>query len=403
MATKSLRRAPSSRTATKTMLATMVFRSLRNNMRISVWTLLTLATCAALVTLFTTITFEVHAKMDHALRRLGANAVAYPMARGNTDWTAFEQMAQSQGVPFVRLGVRVGLIKESPVAIVAANAQALRKLTPYWAVSGKRPSAPGECLVGRHAAEVLGLKPGQNVNVEWPDGSPATSLSVVGIVESGDEDDDRVFVSRQATAQVKPQSRTRASALLSPPEQLRRQAGPSDFRYALLSLAGGESAIARVEKAMAAMSSNIEVKPLRQIVRGEKHVLDKIEVLCLTALGAVLALTALGVSASMLARVVERKKEFALLQALGAHRRSVVKFLLAESVAVGGIAAVAGFALGTLLAALVMWQVFQVRVSPHGLAFAAALVVTTAVALLAGAIACQRILRLQPAAVLKGE
>jgi putative ABC transport system permease protein len=215
------------------------------------------------------------------------------------------------------------------------------------------------------------------VNIAWPGDGRTSSLVVVGVVESGDEDDDRVF--------------TVASA------------GPSDFSYALLCIPGGEAAIARIQTAIAVTSPRIEVKPLRQIVHGEEHVADKIRTLCLTGLSAVLALSALGVCASMLARVVERKKEFALLQALGAHRRSVVKFLLAESATLAGIAAVAGFIFGTLLADLVMRQIFRVAVSPHGLAFAAALVVTTAVALLAGAIACQRILRLQPAAVLKGE
>jgi putative ABC transport system permease protein len=417
MEIKSLRTA-TVRTATKTMLAMMVFRSLRNNLRISLWTLLTLATCAALVTLFTTVTLEIRSKMNHALRRLGANAVAYPMTRGNTDWTDFERVAQSRGVRFVRLSVRVGLIQESPVAIVVANAQALQELTPYWTVTGKRPGATNECLVGRHAAEVLGLKPGQRVNIEWPDGSRPISLAVVGVAESGDEDDDRVFTvsscdaSSQSVSATPPsreetkrrvafagQSGDEGSPLLS---ATRASQPPSDFSYALLSVAGDGAAIAKIQGALAT-SSDIEVKPLRQIVRGEEHVLGKIRILCLTVLGAVLALTALGVSASMLARVVERKKEFALLQALGAQRRSVVKFLLAESATVGGLAAVAGFVLGTLLGALVMWQIFRVTISPHVLAFAAALVVTTAVALLAGAIACQRILRLQPAAVLKGE
>lgn len=377
MEIKSLRTATNLPTATKTMFATMVLRSLRNNIRIFLWTLLTLATCAALVTVFTTITVEVHSKMSQALRRLGANAVAYPLAHEAADWTDLEREAKSRSVRLVRLAVRVGLIKESPAAIVAANPQALQELTPYWAVSGKRPGAPGECLVGRHAAEVLELKIGQSVNIAWPDEGQTTSLVVTGIVESGDEDDERVFTVVQT--------------------------GPSDFSYALLSIPGGEAAVARIQTAMTATSSHIEVKPLRQIVRGEEHVADKVRTLFLTALGAVLVLTALGVCASMLARVVERKKEFALLQALGAHRGSVVKFLLAESATVGGIATVVGFVFGTMLANLVMQQIFRVSVSPHGLAFAAALVVTTAVALLAGAIACRRILRLQPAAVLKGE
>ncbi len=360
-----------------TLLATMVLRSMWNNPRVSAWTLLTLATCAALVTVFATIGIEVRARMSRALRDVGANAVAYPAGRGKSDWERFERAARSQGVRFARLTVRVGLIAERPVGIVAGDPQALLELTPYWAVTGERAWAPGEGLVGRRVAEALGLHIGQTVRIDWPAGGQPSSLAVAGIVEAGDEDDDRVFI--------------------APPT------GPGDFTYALLSDSDGESGIARLQAALTATPLRIDVRPLRQIVHGEERVLDTVSVLGLAALAAVLALTALGVSASMLARVVERRKEFALLQALGAHRTSVVKFLLAEAATLGGVASLGGFALGTLLAAFVVRQVFDVSISPHALAFAAALVVTTAVALLAGAIACRRMLGLQPAVALRGD
>ncbi len=361
----------------RTMLAVMILRSLWNNLRVTAWTLLTLATCAALVTLFTTITLEVRAKMRETLHGLGANAVASPVARTEADWPQFERVARNQGIRFARLTVHVGLMKESPVAVIAGDPRALQELTPYWVVTGKRPESPQECLVGRHVAETLGLKVGEEVNIEWPAGGSHAAYSVAGIVESGDEDDERVFVYPLAN--------------------------PGELSYALVSAQGGEAAIVRLQEALAGTVAHVEIKPLRQILHGEEHVLDKVRVLCLAALGAVLTLTALGVSASMLARVVERKKEFALLQALGAHKRTVVKFLLAESATVGGTAAVLGFGLGTLLAAAVVRQVFKVNITPHGLAFAAALAVTTTVALLAGTIASRRMLRLQPAAALKGE
>jgi len=361
----------------RTMLAAMIFRSLWNNLRITAWTLLTLATCAALVTLFTTITLEVRAKMSETLHGLGANAVASPVARTEADWMQFERAARSEGIRFVRLSVHVGLVKESPVAVIAGDVRALQELTPYWVVTGKRAEAPQECLVGRHVAESLAMKIGETVNIAWPAGGAPAAYTVSGIVESGDEDDERVFVSPIAS--------------------------PGDLNYALVSALGGEKAIARLQDALAGAAAHIEIKPLRQILHGEEHVLDKVRVLCLAALGAVLTLTALGVSASMLARVVERKKEFALLQALGAHKRAVVKFLLTESATVGGIAAVLGFGFGTALAAAVVRQIFNVNIAPHGLAFAAALAVTIAVALLAGMIASRRMLGLQPAAALKGE
>lgn len=359
------------------MLVTMVVRSLLNNARISVWTLVTLATCAALVTLFTTATFEVGRQMSAALRRAGANAVASPAAGTQADWSAFANLAREHGAKAAQLDVRVGMVKGNPVAVVAAEPKALQELTPYWAVTGRRATNPQECVVGRRAATALELKPGHTVSIEWPGQEQTMRATVTGIVETGDEDDDRLFVA----------------------EPLQRV----EFRYALLSVAGGEKEIDCLAQALAAARANVEIKPLRQILSGERHVLQKVNLLCVVSLWTVLALTALGVSASMLARVVERRKEFALLQALGAKRRSVVGFLLAESATLGVAAALAGFGVGTALAALVSHQIFHATVTPHGTAGLAALAATTLVALLAGGIACVRALRFQPAPALRGE
>ena len=359
------------------LLPTMVWRSLMNNARISAWMLVTLATCAALVTLFTTLSFEVRKKMSQTLRSLGANAVAYAEAQRPADWAAFERVTQDLNTNAVRLNARVGLVKETAVAIVSADPQRLEALTPYWAVTGRRAAAASECLVGRHVAEVLKLKPGEAVKIAWANGEPPSSLLIVGQVATGDEDDERIFVT----------------------PGLQR----GSFTYALLSVTGGEPALAQLQQALNAAHTGVQLKPLRQIFHGEEHVLDKVRILCLAALGAVLVLTALGVTASMLARVVERRKEFALLQAIGAHPRSVVKFLLAESAAIGGVAALAGYVAGTLLAVLVVRHIFNVSVMPHGLAFVAALGVTISVTLLAGGLACRRMLRFEPAAALKGE
>lgn len=359
------------------MLATMVVRSLLNNARISIWTLVTLATCAALVTLFTTAAFEVDRKMSAALRQVGANAVAHPANAAQADWTAFTNIARAHGASVALLSVRVGMVKGNPVAVVAADPEALRQLTPYWAVTGQRAATAQECVVGRRAAMALELKAGHQVSIEWPGQAQSSRFTVTGTMETGDEDDDRVFVT-------------------GPLEQ-------TEFRYALLSVAGGEEQIGRTAQALASASADVEIKPLRQILRGEQHVLEKVNLLCVVSLWTVFALTALGVSASMLARVVERRKEFALLQALGAKRRSVVGFLLAESATLGLAAAVIGFGVGTALAALVSRQIFHAVITPHGAAGLAALGTTTLVALLAGGIACARVLRFQPATALRGE
>ncbi|HQU13764.1 MAG TPA: hypothetical protein PKV70_05905, partial [Thermodesulfobacteriota bacterium] len=58
----------------------IVGNSLLKRVRITVWTLATLSTCAALVTLFAVLAVDAEKKMSGSLRRLGANAVVYSAA-----------------------------------------------------------------------------------------------------------------------------------------------------------------------------------------------------------------------------------------------------------------------------------------------------------------------------------
>lgn len=350
------------------MLGTLVTRSLLNNARLSAWTLLTLTTCAALVTVFSTVTVEVGTTMSRALRRVGANAVA----SGAADWARFERDATARGVDVVRVSGRVGLVQESPVAVMAAEPDALRRLTPYWAVTGARAIKRTECLVGKRVADTFHFQVGSELAIEWPDQHPKTRCTITGVAETGDEDEARVFtVGGLTSAQV---------------------------TYALVSAPDGEAQMRALQTATGGT-----INPLRQILHGERRILDKINALFVWTLAVVLLLTALGVSASMLAHVVERRKEFALLRALGAKRHNVVAFLLAESATVGILAAVLGFAMGNGLAIGVVRQVFQATITPHWISVLIAIVTTVGVAAVAGVIACGRALRFQPAAALRGE
>jgi len=63
------------------MFPRLVVRSLANSARITAWTLVTLATCAALVTLFATASMEVGRRLTSTLRLSGANAVAWPVTQ----------------------------------------------------------------------------------------------------------------------------------------------------------------------------------------------------------------------------------------------------------------------------------------------------------------------------------
>ncbi|MDP3938356.1 MAG: ABC transporter permease [Deltaproteobacteria bacterium] len=370
------------------MLAHMVRKSVVKNIRTSVWIMVALACCGALVTLFSTIALEIEGKVSADLRRLGANAVIYPaihatsaaegLGRAGTSWPVVEEVARRQFANLVHLSLRVGLVQGKPVAVVSASPEGLREMTPYWAVTGRRATAPGECVVGRRLADALGLKVGTLVGVQWDQGGRKLSLRTVGILDSGDEDEARLFVTS------------------SVPEE-------AAFHYALLSVPGGAAGIGQLQEAIRAKGVEVRLKPLYRILHGEESVLKKINLLSGVTLVVVVVLTSLGVSAAALARVAERRRELALLLALGAKRRSMVVFLLAESSALGAMASVVGFAAGTALAEGVAQEVFHASVSPQWAAMVASLLVTMFVSVLSSAFGCGRAVRIQVAAALRGE
>src|SRR3990172_5074399 len=108
------------------MLVKIVGNSLLKRFRITVWTLATLSTCAALVTLFAALSVDVEKKMSGSLRRLGANAVVYPDAEPSgrmtvpgsagtsPKWEAVIWLAVGADTRVAVLQGRVGTLKAKP-------------------------------------------------------------------------------------------------------------------------------------------------------------------------------------------------------------------------------------------------------------------------------------------------
>lgn len=267
-------------------------------------------------------------------------------------------------------------------------------MTPYWKISGRRALAAGECLVGKGVADGLQLKTDMVMEISGIGGNKEkTDYRIAGIFNAGDEDENRIFL---------PVSTTGVSLL--PDKNISSGLTESNqWSYALLSLPRGEEQIERLGGQILNNQEGIKIKPFRQILYGEKNTLNKITLLSGLSLLTVIILTSLGVSSSVLARIVERRKELALMQALGASRRSIVGFLLLESAVQGALASLAGFGIGLLLSQIVVQQIFHVSITPSGTAFLITSLTTVGVALLSGGFGAGRSLRIQPALALKGE
>lgn len=371
------------------MLAHMIRHSLVKSARVTAWSLATLTASAALATIFFAMSIDVGETMTTSLRSLGANAVAHaeqrhlgaeaPAGHRTAAWERARELAEARRADFVTLRLRVGALHGAPTAVVTADASGLARMTPYWAINGHRAVAENECVMGRKLAQANGVTAGTLVEVRFDGAARSERYQVTGVFESGDEDEGRIFVTRTP-----------------PPEE-------AHFTYALVSVPGGEPDVVALNASLTGAATGIELTPLRQVLHGEQAVIGKINLLTGITLLAVLLLSSVGVTAAVLSRVIERRKELALLQAIGAKRRSVVAFLLSEGAAVGVTAALLGYALGTGLSQVIVRQVFGVSVTPHAAPFLAAVVVSVVIATLAAGIGARRALGMETAVLLKGE
>jgi len=148
---------------------------------------------------------------------------------------------------------------------------------------------------------------------------------------------------------------------------------------------------------------SVEVRPVRQIVEGEARVLRKMRSTLLAASTLIILTAALCLLATLLGWVSDRRRDFAIMKALGASATLINGFCAAEAAALGTVGSVVGFGLGIAIAAWVGRANFHAAVVPRLGVFPVILAGSILVALLAAIVPISLLQRLQPANILRGE
>jgi len=154
---------------------------------------------------------------------------------------------------------------------------------------------------------------------------------------------------------------------------------------------------------LAALLPTAEVKPVRQIVEGEARVLGKTRATLYAAAILIILTAALCVLATLTGWVFDRRKDFAIMKALGASEGLVSGFFAAEAAALGAVGALLGFAIGIGIAAWIGRANFNAPVVPRFSVLPIVLAGSIAVALLSAIVPMSLLRRVQPAIILKGE
>jgi len=338
--------------------------------------LLAIVVAAAAATAMLTLFGDVQSKLQSEFRNYGANVV---IVAKDGQQLSLETLSQAEGVGLaVPFSYALAHTSTGQSVIVAGtDFDRARKLNGWWSVSAW-PSQANAALVGQSAAKALNAD-GKPFDLSFQD--RVIHLSPEGVLQTGAAEDSRIYISL-ADFQYWTQLPTSTVEVAVP-------GSPSEVRAAM-------------QKLSAAIPS-AEVRPVRQLIEGEARVLGKTRSTLLASCVLIIITAALCVLATLIGWVLDRRRDFAIMKALGASQRLLTGFFAAEASLLGIAGAVFGFALGIGVAFWIGRVNFHAAVEPRYGLFPLILVGSIVVALVSSVVPISILRRVQPATILRGE
>jgi putative ABC transport system permease protein len=226
--------------------------------------------------------------------------------------------------------LRVTLDAKRPQVVVLArplDAAALAAALPLVRAAPASTATPPEAFVSEAVADIYRLRPGDTVTLPFPGG--AAQFRVAGVWRDYARQHGAIVVERDAYVRATGDTRSNDVALWLAPG-----ADTASVKQALRALPGGD---------LVSIADPGEIRAVSLRVFDRSFAVTY-------ALEAVAVLVGLfGLSSSLGAIVLSRRREFGMLRHVGMTRRQIVTMLCAEGTLLAALGAVAGLVLGWVM------------------------------------------------------
>jgi putative ABC transport system permease protein len=350
--------------------------------------LIAMIVAAAVATALMNLYVDVQAKLRTEFRNYGANVVV--IARNDDPNSSAQSLpgdtvsriestlgAKTIAVPFA-YGVARTADGQS-VVVVGTDFGRVRRLNHWWNVTHWPDASAnsGQALVGmRSAAVVTPSLQAFDLNFQ----GRTIHLVPTGLLQTGAAEDSRIYLD---------QSEFNNWTGIGPTAiEVAVNGTPDEIRQAMRQLAA---------------LPDVDVRPVRQIMEGEANVLNKTRATLYASAALVILTSALCVLATLMGWVLDRRRDFAIMKALGAPERLINTFFAAEAALLGAVGAILGFFLGIGVAAWIGRANFHAPVVPRFSVFPYVLAGSIIVALISAILPIGLLRRVQPAIILRGE
>ncbi len=358
-------------------LTNILRRSLAHRRARSLSALVAMTVSAAVATALLTLYADLDAKLHHEFRSFGANIVITSPGGFDADSEAKAQQAAGSDANLASFGYAVAMTdRGTDVVVAGVDFPAVRRLDSWWQVD-KWPDSPNAALLGQRAAEFVGDEKAVALTFA---GKPMT-FSGAGRLRTGGDEDSRIYVPIAAFT------------------------GWTGVKPTVLEVQvpGGEAKVNSAIARLAAAFPAAQVAPVRQLVEGESGIVDKTHALMFGAVLVIALTVAVSVLSTLWASVLERRRDFALMKALGGSDAQMMGLFALETLllATGGI--VLGYIVGSAAAWAISEANFGTSALPRADVIPLVILLNMAIAVTAALIPVSRLRGLEPAALLKGE
>jgi putative ABC transport system permease protein len=335
---------------------------------------------AAVATAMLNLYVDVQAKLQREFRNYGANVILVGKNSASLPADALAHVdatLSGRGIaaPFGLVVARTA--DGQPVVVAGTDFDRVKQLDRWWSVSAW-PTSEKQALIGVRALPLVAPK---NQAFDLIFQGRTLHVTPSGTVQTGAAEDSRIYISL-------------ADFISWTGVQ------PSTIEVAA---SGNASEVADVMNELARAIPSADVRPVRQIMEGEARVLGKTRATLLAAAALIILTAALCVLSTLMGWVFDRRRDFAIMKALGASERLLNGFFAAEAAVLGATGALIGFLLGIGIAAWIGRANFHAPVVPRLGVLPIVLVGSMAVTLISAILPISLLRRVQPAVILRGE
>ena len=362
------------------MFLRMLMRGVKVRRGRALTALIAVIIAAAVSTTMLNLYVDVQAKLRSEFRNYGANIVV--VAKDGKPLPPDALKVVRQTIPAGALAVPFAYAvahtpSGKPVVVCGADLEQAQRLDRWWSVTAW-PQHSGESLLGTRAATALSPTH-QDFDLTY--NRKTLHLRPAGILQTGADEDSRVYLTL-------PEFSAWTGVTASSIE---------------ISVSGTAPQVTELAQRLGQIFPQAQVQPVRQIVEAEARVLTKTQKSLYAATVLIILTAMLCVLATLTGWVYDRRRDFAVMKALGASEDMLRGLFAAEAASLGAVGALLGFLIGVGVAAWIGRVNFHAPVVPRLSVLPVVLLGSVAVALLSALLPMSFLRRVQPAMILRGE